>query len=92
MVCQHLAPLEAALIEAGAKETFRGAAWTKKCREWVYFDVVLDISALEKRFQFPACVRVHENLDPKSGLERGFACEACEDAVMGRIDGATEFR
>jgi hypothetical protein len=85
VICHHLRALEAELIEAGAKETYRGTPWSMNCREWVYFDVVLDVAAIESRLNFPACVEVHENLDPKSGTERGFVCTECHDAVMGRV-------
>ena len=92
MVCKHLASLESALVAGGAVETYRGQAWTDNCREWVYFDVVLDISALQKRFSFEPCVRMHENTDPRSGLERGFACASCHDAVMGLPEGGKLFQ
>ncbi len=87
MVCPHLSALETELLNAGIKETFRGAAWSKNCREWVYFDIVLDTTAIAARMNFASCVRVHENLDPKSGTERGFECTECQDAIMGRISG-----
>lgn len=88
MVCEHLRPLEAALLASGAEVTYRGQAWSKTCREWVYFDVILDAAAIRRQFQLPPCVQLHENKDPRSGLERGFACETCKDAVMGRVQGA----
>lgn len=91
MVCPHLAELEAALLASGARETFRGQAWSQNCREWVYFDRVLDVPALQARFSFGDVVQVHENLDPKSGLERGFVCSACHDAIMGLVDHAPRF-
>ena len=92
MTCQHLKALEEELVADGAKETYRGAPWTKNCREWVYFDVVLDTSAIAKRLNFPPCVKIHENLDEKSGTERGFECTECKDAVMGLISGARAYR
>jgi hypothetical protein len=92
MVCEHLSNLEEAMLKEGVKETYRGQAWTDDCREWVYFDVVLDIESLSRRFNFPACVTVHENLDPKSGQERGFFCEICKDGIMGLISGEETFR
>ena len=81
--CPHLAPLWRELRESGAKETTRGQVWTENCREWVYFDVVLDVESLQQRMSLPDCVRVHENKDQKSGAELGFYCEECQDAVMG---------
>jgi hypothetical protein len=93
MVCKHLAlaPLEKALMASGATVTSRGAAWSRNCREWVYFDVRLDIAAIRERFVFADCVRMHENLDCKSGTERGFECTACHDAVMGLVSGGPVF-
>lgn len=92
MTCQHLYALEAELIAAGIKETYRGKAWSLNCREWVYFDVVLDISSIAARMKFPPCVEVHENLDPKSGTERGFVCNECNDGIMGHISGERVYR
>jgi hypothetical protein len=92
MVCPHLSSLEHALIASGARETYRGQAWSKNCREWVYFDVRLDLDALASRFGLLAPVGVHENTDPRSGLERGFVCSECNDAVMGRLEGGRVFR
>ena len=91
MVCSHLSELEHALKAAGIAETFRGQAWSDNCREWVYFDVVLDVASLRKRFAFDPAVSVHENLDPRSGTERGFVCTRCHDAVVGQIDGRPVF-
>jgi len=91
MVCRHLAQLEKELRVADFKETFRGRAWTNNCREWVYFDAVFDIEALLSRMNFDPCVIVHENLDPKSGTERGFVCSQCLDGVMGLIMGGKTF-
>lgn len=92
MVCIHLSELETALKASGALETFRGQAWSSNCREWVYFDVVLDTEALRKRFSFGPSVHVHENFDPKSGLERGFECTSCKDAIVGLIEGRRVFK
>jgi hypothetical protein len=92
MTCQHLYALEAELIAAGVKETYRGAAWSMNCREWVYFDVVFETSALVSRMNFPPCVKVHENLDPRSGTKRGFECTECKDAIMGLVSGGKVYR
>lgn len=92
MLCACLAPLEREIIASGAVETSRGQAWSRNCREWVYFDLVFDIEALTSRFSFPPSVATHENTDPKSGLERGLVCNQHHDAVMGRISGAQIYR
>ncbi|WP_372592551.1 hypothetical protein [Guyparkeria sp.] len=91
MTCRHLHELETEVIAAGIKETYRGAPWSMNCREWVYFDVVFDVASIASRMNFPPCVKVHENLDPKSGTERGFVCTECHDAVMGLLSWAAVY-
>lgn len=91
MLCAHLHALEQELLTAGFRETYRGTPWSQNCREWVYFDVVLDTASLAARLQLAPCVEVSENLDPKSGSERGFYCSQCQDAVMGLLQGARRF-
>ncbi|QDS99393.1 hypothetical protein HG15A2_27160 [Adhaeretor mobilis] len=83
MVCKHLKHLEVAIIDAGFTETFRGKAWSKNCREWVYFDCLLDSSVIRESFDLAPCVRHRVNDDPKNGRESGFVCATCNDAVMG---------
>jgi len=92
MVCEHLATLEGELTSNRVAITYRGQAWSKDCREWVYFDVVLDTASLAKRFSFSPCVTVHVNDDPKSGQERGFVCNQCHDAVIGLYEGSRVFK
>lgn len=91
MVCEHLSALDRELAESGANETFRGQAWSDNCREWVYYDVVLDVENLRSRLGLGSMVTVHENLDERSGTERGLACNLCKDGIMGRISGAEGF-
>ncbi len=91
MVCAHLRPLEQALQAQHITETSRGTPWSQNCREWVYFAVRLDTDALRQRFAFPPCVVVHENTDERSGLEKGFVCETCHDAIMGLVRGGQLF-
>jgi hypothetical protein len=83
MVCEHLQQLEQAIIKAGIKETFRGQAWTKNCREWVYFDCYLDHESIKKRFSLSDHIVEHEHRGTHDGQESGFVCENCNDAIMG---------
>ena len=85
-MCEHLLALDEALKAKGFKETFRGQAWSDNCREWVYYDTVLDLEDIRKHCDFPPFVKVHINDDPKSGTEAGFFCEICKDGVMGKLD------
>ncbi|HUE72525.1 MAG TPA: hypothetical protein VMP01_16695 [Pirellulaceae bacterium] len=62
MACYHLRDVEQALLASGIRETFRGAAWSHNCREWVYFDCYLDLSELRQRFPLADCVVDHEGI------------------------------
>lgn len=84
MVCEHLSALEEEIIAHGVSETFRGQAWSDNCREWVYFDCVLDLAVLRARFSFAPCVEDHHHRGTHDGQESGFVCEQCKDAIMGR--------
>ncbi len=83
MVCEHLRALEQEMLARGVKETFRGQAWSERCREWVYFDCYLDLVALRQRFDFADCVKDHEHLGTFDGQEAGLVCQQCHDAIMG---------
>jgi hypothetical protein len=83
MICEHLRDLELAIASAGIDETCRGQPWSQNCREWVYYDCLLDMAAIRDSFDFTPCVVDHRNDDPRSGLEAGFVCEQCHDAIMG---------
>lgn len=67
----------------GIKETFRGQAWSDNCREWVYFECVLDLAALRARFDFAPFVADHVHRGTHDGAEAGFVCNQCDDAIMG---------
>lgn len=82
-MCEHLINLDIELKSKGVKETYRGQAWSDNCREWVYYDCLLDLEKIRTRFNFPEFIEIHFNDDPKSGMEAGFVCNLCKDAVMG---------
>jgi hypothetical protein len=82
-MCEHLEPLDQELKQRRIKETFRGQPWSNNCREWAYYDCLLDLESLQRRFNFASCVQVSVNDDSKSGLESGFYCESCKDGIMG---------
>jgi hypothetical protein len=82
-MCEHLQPLENYLKAKKVPVTFRGQAWSDNCREWVYFDCILETEALRSKFNLPSFVVTHENVDPKSGTELGLVCTKCKDAIMG---------
>jgi hypothetical protein len=82
-MCEHLIELDNELKARGIKETFRGQPWSDNCREWVYYDCVLDLQKIRDRHRFPFCIEAHVNDDMRSGMEAGFVCDACKDAVIG---------
>jgi hypothetical protein len=92
MTCEHLIELDRALAEAGFKETFRGAAWSANCREWVYYDCVLDRDAIRRRYELAACVQDHEHRGTHDGQEAGFVCTVHHDGVMGLHPSAASAR
>lgn len=82
-MCEHLIALENELKSRRVKETYRGQPWSKNCREWVYFDCVFDLDKVRTRLALPLFILSHVNDDNKSGLEAGFVCDQCKDAVIG---------
>jgi hypothetical protein len=84
-MCEHLIELERELIARGITLVSRGNPWSRNCREWACFACCLDIRALRKRFAFAPCVEDHENLDTKSGTERGLCCSEHHDAIIGSL-------
>jgi hypothetical protein len=82
-MCEHLIELDKELKFKGIKETSRGTPWTDNCREWVYYDCVLDLAKVRDRHNFPAFVETYVNDDVKSGMEAGFVCDLCKDGVIG---------
>ena len=83
MICDHLKDIEREVVESGASETFRGKAWTRNCREWVYYDCYIDRPSLRSRLSIDECVQDHDHLGTHDGQESGFVCSQCQDAIMG---------
>lgn len=95
MVCEHLLPLEQALLSRGVAVTFRGQAWSMNCREWVYFDCFLDTTAIRNQQIFPDFVQDHSHRGTHDGQERGLVCTKCHDAIVGtyeRVPGKVVFQ
>lgn len=65
--------------------TFFGLAWSNATARWIYFDTVLDVEELQSQFELDENMEVHENLDPKSGLERGFVDQTTGEGLMGKL-------
>ena len=65
--------------------TYFGKAWGGCVNNWIYFDTYFDIETLKKDFQLDSNMDVHENLDPKSGMERGFVDVITGEGIMGKV-------
>ena len=90
MTCEHLRPIEQAIVAAGIRETYRGRPWSLNCREWVYFDCFLDTAAVRSRLALPDCIQDHAHRGTHDGQERGFVCMQCHDAIMGNYEAVPE--
>ena len=85
-LCEYLVALERAMRDAGVRQTYRGQAWSRSCRQWVYFDCYLDAAGVRARFDLAACVEDHAHRGTHDGQERGLVCTACQDGIMGRFE------
>ena len=63
-----------------------GKVWSKCTNNWIYFDTCLDIESLKTEYELGDTFEVHENLDPKSGTERGIIDTHTGEAIMGKIE------
>ena len=82
-LCEHLVAVRDYIVAQGGKITYVGTPWSRNCRTWVYFDVVLDVDSLRKRFELPPSIVSHSHLGTHDGHEQGLVCQEHHDAVMG---------
>lgn len=82
-MCTHLEKVVEYLTHHAIKEAWRGQPWTDNCREWIYYDAVLDPVFLQRHLSLDACIEMHDYSDIKAGSERGLFCTICKDGVMG---------
>lgn len=73
------------LLKNKNRITFFGQAWSNENADWIYFDTQLNLDRLKKKFNLKDNIVVHENLDPKSGTERGFIDKLTGEGLMGRL-------
>ena len=86
MLCEHLRPLEIAMIARGMRETYRGRPWSMNCREWVTFDCYIDNEAVRRVMVLPDSVQDHAHRGTHDGEESGFVCHQCWDALIGSYE------
>ncbi len=71
------------LVSENIPITFFGQAWSKPSAHWIYFDTALEIETLREKFNLDENIINHENLDPRSGIERGFIDKNTGEGLMG---------
>ena len=74
------------LIENNFNTEFVGKAWDNCNANWYYFDCSLNIGKIKSKLSFGHNIVLHENLDNKSGLERGFIDKTTGEAIIGKIN------
>jgi hypothetical protein len=52
MVCEHLSAFGQQTPPAGLRVTFRGQAWSRNCRERLYFSCLLEHAAIREWIEF----------------------------------------
>jgi hypothetical protein len=82
-ICEHLRPVREELLRSGARIANAGYLWSTNSRICLWFGIVLDPEALQRRLSLDACVIRTENDDPRSGPELGLYCTAHQDGVVG---------
>ncbi|QQR99025.1 MAG: hypothetical protein IPK18_05815 [Sphingobacteriales bacterium] len=82
-MCTHLKPIEDFLKSKGYVETYRGQVWSNNCREWIYFNTILQPKELITQFKLGSFITIHDYEDIKVGSELGLECTLCKDAIMG---------
>lgn len=82
-MCIHLKPVEDYLLSKGYHEVYRGQVWSNNCREWIYFNTILQPQELIIQFRLDSTIIIHDYQDIKVGSELGLECTICHDAIMG---------
>ena len=74
------------LIKKKTEITYWGKAWSESQSDWIYFDKVLDLEKLRTKLNFGENIIDHQNLDNRSGLEKGFIDKKTGEGVMGKVN------
>jgi hypothetical protein len=73
------------LLENGHRITYFEQAWSNESADCIYFDSKLDLEKQESKFKLNGNVIIHENIDPKSGTERGFIDNETGEGLIGKL-------
>ena len=89
LISTDLKKLAKYLLKKNRRITYWGKAWSRNKADWIYFDTVLDVEKLRAKFNFEEHITVHQNSDPKSGLEKGFIDQKTGEVIIGRLHKTT---
>lgn len=95
MPCEHLSSLEEAIRAAGFDCTLRGQALSKVEGVWAYYNCIMDVDELRRKFALPSTIETHSHRGTHDGSELGFICRTCGTGLMGELrpeSGARVFR
>jgi hypothetical protein len=73
------------LKEKGESISYFGKAWSNEEANWIYFGCILNTNELIRLFDPTNQLIVHENTDPRSGLERGLIDNETGEGIMGKL-------
>ncbi len=82
---KELKKLAKYLMKNNKKITYFGKAWSEIDSNWIYFDTIMDLKKIRQKMSFSENIIEHQNLDNKSGLEKGFIDKLTNEGVMGKI-------
>ncbi|WP_378178004.1 hypothetical protein [Aquimarina sp. SS2-1] len=71
------------LESKGSNISYFGKAWSNIDANWIYFDCELNIKELIELFDPLRQLLIHENKDPRSGLEKGLIDPETGEGIMG---------
>ncbi|WP_271766677.1 hypothetical protein [Aquimarina algiphila] len=74
------------LQNKGIKITHFGKAWSNQPANWVYFDTVLNIEEIKTTYNLGETIQPYENLDPRTGTEKGFIDTQTGEGLMGKLN------
>lgn len=83
--CEHLQALEEAIASSGIAIAAKGDWWGSGSSRNIYFNCVLDSSAIREQFKLPEFVEWYEYDGRVAGQEAGFHCKKCNSLLVGGL-------
>ncbi len=81
--CEHLRPVEEAVLAAGVRFGPIMSPWCNDSTTWFMCAATFDEPSLRKRLELPDFVRYSEYDGRVAGADATFACTRCDHAILG---------